>query len=114
MEAAEGDDQTVWSPECEKMFLQILLELVNTGRLVNGVVHVSMWSPIASQLSNMTGRTYTASQCRTKFTRLRINHREFSDLLHHRTGFGWDPVSNTVQGTETQWQQYLRVIFIQP
>ncbi|XP_059431357.1 uncharacterized protein LOC132164808 [Corylus avellana] len=38
-----------------------------------------------------------------------MNHRDFSDLLQHRTGFGWDPVSNTVQGTETQWQQYLRI-----
>ena len=103
MEAAEGDDPSIWSPGFEKIFMQILLELVNTGQVVNRVVHVNMWS-IAFQLSAMTDWTYTASQCRTKFSRLRINQREFTDLLHHRTGFGWDPVTtNTVQGTKMQW-----------
>ena len=96
MEPAEGEDPSLWSPEFEQMFAQMLVELVNTRRIVNGVVHLNLWSPIASQLSSMTGQTYTASQCWTKFSRLRMNHREFSDLLHHRIGFGWDLVSNTV------------------
>ncbi|GLT57361.1 hypothetical protein SLA2020_303390 [Shorea laevis] len=109
MESTEGDDTAIWPPECENKFVQLLVELVNTGRIVNGSVHMNLWSPIASQLSDQTGRTYTAKQCRTKYTRLRINHREFSNLLHHRTGLGWDPISNTVHGTESQWQSYLRI-----
>jgi hypothetical protein len=81
---------------------------------VNGAIHVNLWSLIASRLFDMTGRTYSADQCRTKFSRLKMNYREFSDLLNHQIGFGWDPIANTVHGTETQWQQYLRVKFIKP
>ena len=109
MEPVEGDDASIWSPEFEHTFVQLLVDLVNNGRIVNGSVNINMWSSIADKMSELTGRTYTATQCWTKFLRLRMNHREFSDLLHHKTGFGWDPMSKTVQGTETQWQQYLRV-----
>ncbi|KAB1222498.1 hypothetical protein CJ030_MR2G027634 [Morella rubra] len=34
-------------------------------------------------------------------------YRELYDLLHHDMGFGWDPVSNTVEGSAKQWQTYL-------
>lgn len=57
----EGDDASIWSPEFEHIFVQILVELVNNGRIVNGLVNVNMWSPIASKLSEMTSRTYTTT-----------------------------------------------------
>jgi hypothetical protein len=102
MENIDGDDPSLWSLEFENIFIQILVEFVNSGRIVNGVVYVNLWSLIVSRLSEMTGWTYTAAQCRTKFSRLKMNYHEFSDLLNHQTGFGWDPVANTVHGTETQ------------
>jgi hypothetical protein len=36
MEPAEGEDPSPWSPEFEQMFVQMLVELVNTGRIVDG------------------------------------------------------------------------------
>ena len=60
MEPVDGEDPSLWSPKFEQMFVQMLVELVNTGRLVNGVVHLNLWSPIASQLSSLTDWTYTA------------------------------------------------------
>ncbi|CAL2257735.1 unnamed protein product [Prunus armeniaca] len=38
---------------------------------------------------------------------LRIVHRDFSDLIEH-TGFGWDPVANTVTASEDVWASYLK------
>jgi hypothetical protein len=96
MELVEGDDTSIWSLEFEHIFVQLLVDLVNNERIVNGSVNINMWSSIASKLFEVTGWTYTATQCWTKFSHLRMNHREFFDLLHHRTGFGWDPVSNIV------------------
>ena len=108
MEIINDDDPSLWSLEFENMFVQILIELINSGKIVNGVVHMNLWSPITSRLSDMTSRTYTTAQCRTKFLRLKMNHREFSNLLNHQIEFGWDLVANTIHETETQRQQYLR------
>ncbi|GLT55055.1 hypothetical protein SLA2020_282080 [Shorea laevis] len=109
MEPTNAKDTTIWPPKCENKFVQMLVDMVNIGKIVNGSVPMNLWSPIASQLSNQIGRTYTAKQCKTKFFRLQMNHREFSDLLHHNSGLGWDPISNIVQGTKSQWQSYLRI-----
>jgi hypothetical protein len=68
MEPDEGEDPLIWSLEFKNILLQILLELVNIGWVVNGLVHVNMWSPIALKFSAMTSWTYIASRCHTKFS----------------------------------------------
>jgi hypothetical protein len=42
MEPVEGDDTSIWSPEFEHIFVQILVELINNGRIINGSVNVNM------------------------------------------------------------------------
>lgn len=102
MENINGDDPSLWSIDFENVFVQILVELVNSGRIVNGLVHVNLWSPITSRHFNMIGWTYIATQSRIKFSHLKMNHYEFFDLINHRTGFSWDPDTNSIHGTDTQ------------
>ncbi|XP_059429137.1 uncharacterized protein LOC132162944 [Corylus avellana] len=85
-----------WPLNIETKFVEMLVELMNQGRLVDGHMHPNQWFPIASQLSDMFGVTYTARKCSEKYKRLGMNHHEFSDLLTRETGFRWDPISNTV------------------
>jgi hypothetical protein len=101
-----------WPLDIETRFVNLLVDMVTDGRIVNGHVHPDLWVSIASEFSTMIGTIYTAKQCSDKYKRLRINHREFSELLRDETGLGWDPISNTVHATETQWQQFLRVGFL--
>jgi hypothetical protein len=42
MEPIESDDTSFWSLEFEHIFVQILVELVNNGRILNGSVNVNM------------------------------------------------------------------------
>ncbi|XP_052291674.1 uncharacterized protein LOC127900563 [Citrus sinensis] len=46
-------------------------------------------------------------QLKSKFNRLRKKHREFFDLIAH-TGFGWDPISNTVTVSEAVLAEYIK------
>ena len=48
MENIDDDDPSLWSLEFENMFVQILVDLVSNGRIVNGVVHVNLGSLIVS------------------------------------------------------------------
>ena len=88
MEPIEGDDTSIWSLEFEHIFVQILVDLINNERIVNGSVNMNMnmCSSNAFKLFEVTGWTYIASQCWTKFLHLRMNHFEFFNLLH--TGLG--------------------------
>jgi hypothetical protein len=101
-----------WPLDIETQFVNLLVDMVIDGRIVNGHVHPDLWVSIASEFSTMIGTIYTAKQCSDKYKRLRINHREFSKLLRDETGLGWDPVANIVHATKTQWQQFLRVGFL--
>jgi transcriptional regulator with AAA-type ATPase domain len=101
-----------WPLDIETRFVNLLVDMVTDGRIVNDHVHPDLWVSIVSEFSTMIGTIYTAKQCSDKYKRLRINHHEFSELLRDETGLGWDPISNTIHATETQWQQFLRVGFL--
>jgi hypothetical protein len=61
MENINGNDPSLWSLNFENVFVQILVELVNSGKIVNGPVHVNLWSPTTSWLFDVTGWTYNAA-----------------------------------------------------
>jgi hypothetical protein len=104
-----GNSSDLWSPENEDIFVQLLVQGVNTGDIVDGAVSHDTWNEIYDSMRAMTCREFPMDQLLIKFCRLRQNHWEFSDRLTHEAGFGWDPITNTVDGTEAQWQNYLWV-----
>ncbi|KAI8532111.1 hypothetical protein RHMOL_Rhmol11G0187800 [Rhododendron molle] len=50
---------------------------------------------------------YSVQKLREKFTRLKHELSVFKDLKD-RSGFGWDPVRQTVTAPEPVWQEYLQ------
>ena len=65
---------------------------------------------IESEMFAQTNKRYIVPQLKSKFNRLRKKHREFSDLIEH-TGFGWDPIANTVTASDDAWANYIKVLF---
>ncbi|KAL6276458.1 hypothetical protein ACE6H2_020059 [Prunus campanulata] len=68
---------------------------------------MKVWAEISDELYAQCGLKCTIPQLKSKFNRLRKVHRDFSDLLEH-TGFGWDPIANTVTASEDVWASYLK------
>ncbi|KAK2639323.1 hypothetical protein Ddye_027118 [Dipteronia dyeriana] len=62
---------------------------------------------LGDELFQQTKKRFTIFQLKSKFNRLRKKYREFSDLIAH-TGFGWDPISNTVTAPEAVWAEYIK------
>ncbi|KAK9944143.1 hypothetical protein M0R45_009724 [Rubus argutus] len=84
-----------WTNKREETCIDILYEHVKKGELQASTFKGKVWAEIGDELFAAVGKRFALDQLTGKFNRLRIAHREFSDLLEH-TGFGWDPVSNTV------------------
>ena len=49
-----------------------------------------------------TGKRYRLPQLTQKFQRLKQRYRMFSQLIG-RIGMGWDPITNTVTGSDAAW-----------
>ena len=65
-----------------------------------------------AKLNELGKQSFTMSQFKGKFNRMRLLHREFSTFIN-QTGFDWDIETNTVHALEESWQNYCRVNIVE-
>ena len=80
------------------------------GDLQTSTFNKKVWTIISDELFAEAGKRFVIQKLKSKFNRLRKKHQEFSDLIEH-TGFGWDPVANTVTASDEVWAEYIKVYF---
>ncbi|KAJ4839800.1 hypothetical protein Tsubulata_046583 [Turnera subulata] len=79
--ATELQEDAVWGAVVDKLYIDILVDRVNKEDMNGGQFSTKVW--------------------------LRAKHRIFSNLLQ-TTGFGWDPVTNTVTAEDSVWRGYIQ------
>ena len=67
------------------------------------------WNEIDEELFSVIGQKYGADRLQGKYNRLRLKHRQFSDLISH-TGVTYSPSSNQVYATEEVWKLFKKVL----
>ncbi|KAK4590389.1 hypothetical protein RGQ29_020799 [Quercus rubra] len=101
------DENSLWAPQLEKLFIDIMLEEINKGNMANGQFKSDTWKKMLATLNELGKRSFTMTLFKGKFNRMHLLHREFSTLIS-QTGFGWDAETNTVHALEESWQNYCR------
>ncbi|ESR49424.1 hypothetical protein CICLE_v10033416mg, partial [Citrus x clementina] len=96
-------DKADWSSRTENAFIRIVHDHVKKGDLQTSTFTKKIWTTISDELFEQSQKRFNAGQFKSKFNRLHKKHREFSDLVAH-TGFGCDPISNTVTASEAYYQ----------
>jgi hypothetical protein len=91
-----------WTPEQEDLLHELLLECVHNDIIIRGTVNQNTWVELTNKMNARTNRVFNPGQLSSKYTRFRKDHKDFSGLLSHETGIGWDPILNTFSGTPTQ------------
>jgi hypothetical protein len=94
-------------------FFQLIVECVHNSSIVRGSVNKELWPKLTRVMNERTNRVWTAGQISSKYGRLRTDHKEFSELLNDESGFGWDPTTNTISGTVTQWE-HVKMVYSSP
>ncbi|KAH9779645.1 hypothetical protein KPL71_007775 [Citrus sinensis] len=108
------EDKADWSSRTENIFIRIVHDHVKKGDLQTSTFTKKIWTTISDELFEQSQKRFNIGQLKSKFSRLRKKHREFSDLVAH-TRFGWDPISNTVTASEAVWTEYIkRVPVVKP
>ena len=106
------DEDSLWTPQLEKLFIDIMLKKINKGNMADGQFSSDALKKMLATLNELGKRSFTMAQFKGKFNRMRLLHREFSTLINE-TGFGWDAETNTVHALEESWQNYCRVNIIE-
>ena len=106
------DENSLWAPQLEKLFIDIMLEEINKGNMANGQFKSDTWKKMLATLNELGKRSFTMTLFKGKFNRMHLLHREFSTLIS-QTGFGWDAETNTVHALEESWQNYCRVNIVE-
>ena len=106
------DENSLWAPQLEKLFIDIMLEEINKGNMANGQFRSDTWKKMLATLNELGKRSFTMTQFKGKFNRMHLLHREFSTLIN-QTGFGWDVETNIVHALEESWQNYCRVNIVE-
>ena len=98
------DEDNLWTPQLEKLFIDIML--------IDGQFSSDTWKKMLATLNELGKRSFTMTQFKRKFNRMRLLHHEFSTLVN-QTSFGWDAKTNTVHALEESWQNYCRVNIVE-
>jgi hypothetical protein len=107
----DAEDQKLWPPQMEKLFIDIKMEECIKGNMPDGVFKRSTWNKLVTELNVCANRSFNHKQVKTKFNRLQTRHLIFSQLFEH-TRMGWNPVTNTVIASDEVWQNVLTVSFM--
>ena len=106
------DENSLWAPQLKKLFIDIMLEEINKGNMANGKFRSDTWKKMLATLNELGKWSFTMTQFKGKFNRMRLLHCEFSTLIN-QTGFGWDVETNIFHALEESWQNYCRVNIVE-
>ena len=102
------EDGKLWPLPVEKHFIDVLVEEELKGNMPQGQFKSRLWTTIVKEFNLRTNKNYNKEQLRQKYQRLKGRHCTFSQLLGH-TRMGWDPIANTVMGSEEAWASVIVV-----
>ena len=106
------DEDNLWTPQLEKLFIDIMPKEINKGNMIDGQFSSDTWKKMLAALNELGKRSFTMTQFKGKFNRMRLLHHEFSTLIN-QTSFGWDAKTNIVHALEESWQNYCRVNIVE-
>ena len=75
------DDDNLWTPQLEKLFIDIILKEINKGNMADGQFSSNTWKKMSTILNELDKRSFTMTQFKGKLNKMRSLHCEFSTLI---------------------------------
>ncbi|KAI8535653.1 hypothetical protein RHMOL_Rhmol10G0191000 [Rhododendron molle] len=101
-----------WSYATTQIFIEVMLEVAEKEESTNSkktrTFNPHQWVAICEEFGKRTNtQGYSIQRLKEKFSRLKRELTMFNELKDC-SGFGWDPVKQTVTAPEPVWQEYLQ------
>lgn len=100
--------RTYWQPPMDRYFIQLMVDEVNKGNHIDGVLRKQSWREMISSFNDKFGFNYTVDILKNRYKTLRRQHNVIRNLLE-LDGFAWDDARQMVFADDHVWQNYIKV-----
>lgn len=101
--------RTVWTPEMDRYFVDLMLEQVHDGgRVDDHLFRQQAWEQMSSMFNAKFNFQFEKDILKNRHKTLRNLYRDVKNLLA-QPGFSWDEKRNMVTADNHVWDEYLKV-----
>ena len=95
-------------PTLVKYFLDLCLDQKNILGNRGGSLHIESWDKISKYFEENKNIKFTQKQLKNQWNYLKQKYTVWSNLIG-KSGHGYNPVTNTVDWTSKEWEEYIKV-----
>lgn len=105
--------RTVWTPEMDRYFIDLMLEQVGKGiRRDDHLFSKREWNHMTTMFNAKFDSKYEKDVLKNRHKMLRNLYRALSDILEQK-GFRWDESGKMVTADNEDWDNYIKVQVIE-
>ncbi|CAH9117834.1 unnamed protein product [Cuscuta europaea] len=108
---AKKKDYKTWTIEESNVLLQLMVESAKLGlRDINGVISKQMVETrLLPKLKQKLGYEISFNHYQSRVRWFKKQYSNYSQLMRHNSGFGWDAATKKFTASEEVWADYLKV-----
>jgi len=102
-------DKAVWNNANVKHFIDICKEEMGLGNRPNDCFTRKGWKNVEEKFFARCGLKLVKTQLKNKLDNMKKDYTVFMELKNAATGLGWDDANQTVDCSNTWWDEHLAV-----
>jgi Myb/SANT-like DNA-binding domain len=104
---SEDKERATWTDAQRHKLLSLLHNAAQNGKTADSGFKAETWATVKTTFNAEMKTTYSVNQLKTQWKALKARYQVFHRLVTVASGFGWDPVTDTVTAEDAVWEIHL-------